>query len=1628
MKFLRRDQNALRNASTTVVVAVVLILLVAAGSFAADVTEDPSLRYYRDASGKPVFLLGYYGWAAVPDGYYIDHPSQYSSMINQGGPYGVNYIRISLGVNRMTSSTNPTSWNGVATPVPFLYTGSPAKADLGQWDTTFWNGLKAQCALARTKGLIVHVSIFDGVELRDQGGAAYGYNNSFWNPNNHASTFYPAGSYGDCGGCFYRTSDFNGNTGIGFYQRKLIDKVCSELSTYDNVFFEIGNEMLSADSGWNIAVSNYIMSKTSKPVSMVGGSSSVNGLGSSDHAGDTPAAVRSLINSYVGHGYPAWIDPDGSLLSRAAYDTGANDNRRAAWYSFVGGAACFGGFTCDFWAYPINPPPGFNTAKATYYKNLQDFITTSGVKFWTMVPQHSLVSNSGVNSCLARTGTDYLAYILNDSSATINLTSVSGTAYYRVYDTKTGVFGSPGSVSGGAVRTFSKPTGADDWAIFVTTDTSSGSVTNFTAVGADGQVALSWTNPIGPSFTGTKILFKTTGYPSGATDGASIYDGNGTSTTHTGLTNGVLYYYTAFAHDAVPNYSAGAQAGATPAVVDTTAPSFGGSISPSVTNSLTPTITITAQDTGVGLNVSSAEFAYSVDGGTSFGTYVGRYVLHSKGTGSGGGNQYWYPDFYHPAYTIASGDHLQYDIYSSNADGTGAVDLEGSLANLRDSGILDQNGLSGHPNTNLYSRDYHQWYHRDFDLSSKAGQTITDYEMGHETDNGVSEFYVRNVIITNNGLVKDRAANADSWTAVSDTVAPGNNGFSSIVGPEMITGDPASPAACTGSNGTTAQQNVTVAFSSTAVLPLVVGANNRIKYHVSDVSANRAVSSTFTIMIDTTAPTVSARNPVSGSSVSSLPSVAVTFSEAVIGVTAASLTVNGSAATGVSGSVAGPYTFTGYAIPADGTVSVALAAGSIQDLAGNAFGGNSWTYSKSASSVTVTINQAAGQADPTKNSPINYTVVFSENVSGFATGDVSFTGSTAPGTLVGAVSGGPSIYNVAVSGMTGSGVVVATIGAGVCTSTSSGNANSTSSSTDNSVSFDNAAPTVAINQAAGQADPTSGLTVNFTAVFNESVTGFATGDVSFTGSTAPGTLVGTVSGGPSAYNVAVTGMSGAGTVVANIGAGVCKDPAGNDNAASTSTDNTVTVTQSVTIQRGTYGTVKDAYMRLDANPNDNFGNPLDPMGLRLYADSGYGSKGPRHNLIAFDLSSIAAGSTIISATFGEYYWPGTGSPAITGLKLSRVQPATTWVEGGGDTAATVFPWPTWNHREFGVTPWASAGATGAADIDLGATKTYDLSGAAGFRTVDVTNFLEGWVNGGWTNNGMLMWGGIDPANATAGYWLESCSENGTVANRPYLTVVYGAPPCNAPAITAQPVSLVKPAGANASFSISATGTGLTYQWKQGVSVIGGATSSSYSITPVASGDTGSYTCVVTGTCGTVTSTAAVLTVLTNDGSIATVKGLADNAPAQLGNKDLYLKWPGFAYIEEPTLFSGIRLQGALNAAEGDRICLVGYIIKPEGAEPYILVTTMTRADAATVTPVAASNFSAGCSLVDGLYVTVFGRVKSGSIVGNSYVITDGSDDTGIKIVTQSAPGVNEGQYVWVTGAAGYDGGRVVYKK
>jgi hypothetical protein len=328
-------------------------------------------------------------------------------------------------------------------------------------------------------------------------------------------------------------------------------------------------------------------------------------------------------------------------------------------------------------------------------------------------------------------------------------------------------------------------------------------------------------------------------------------------------------------------------------------------------------------------------------------------------------------------------------------------------------------------------------------------------------------------------------------------------------------------------------------------------------------TASTSTDNTVTFVIaDTTAPTVTINQAAGQADPTSTSPIhfTVVFSEVVTDFATGGVSLSGTAGANTA-TVTGSGTTYDVAVSGmtqNGTVIATLVAGVAHDAAANPSAASTSTDNTvtfDATAPTVTINQAATQSDPTKTSPIHFTVVFSESVGDFATGDVSLSGTASATTAT--VTGSGTTYDVAVSGMTQSGTVIASLNAGIAHD-AAGNPSAASTSTDHTVTFDITAPTVTINQAATQVDPTGTSPIHFTVVFSESVSDFATGDVSLSGTA--GATTATVTGSGTTYDVAVSGMTTGGTVIASLAAGVAHDAAGNASAASTSTDHTVTFT------------------------------------------------------------------------------------------------------------------------------------------------------------------------------------------------------------------------------------------------------------------------------------------------------------------------------------------------------------------------------------------------------------------------------------------------------------------------------------
>ena len=173
---------------------------------------------------------------------------------------------------------------------------------------------------------------------------------------------------------------------------------------------------------------------------------------------------------------------------------------------------------------------------------------------------------------------------------------------------------------------------------------------------------------------------------------------------------------------------------------------------------------------------------------------------------------------------------------------------------------------------------------------------------------------------------------------------------------------------------------------------------------------------------------------------------------------------------------------------------------------------------------------------------------------------------------------------------------------------------------------------------------------------------------------------------------------------------------------------------------------------------------------------------------------------------------------------------------------------------------------------------------------------------------------------------------------------------------------------------------------------------------------------------------AVYKILAENGSIAAARQLTEGDPVRLGGKSLYLKSGSYGYIEETNRTSGIRIQGSLSSAsEGSLVCITGTLQKPASSECYVQVDTITPYAVSVLKPLGMNNNSLKFSLMEALYVTIWGEVKSISPDG-SLIISDGSSDTGIRVFPIVSSTVTPGQFVCVTGAVGNDGARVIYSK
>ncbi|CAK8988199.1 Uncharacterized protein SCF082_LOCUS1295 [Durusdinium trenchii] len=393
--------------------------------------------------------------------------------------------------------------------------------------------------------------------------------------------------------------------------------------------------------------------------------------------------------------------------------------------------------------------------------------------------------------------------------------------------------------------------------------------------------------------------------------------------------------------------------------------------------------------------------------------------------------------------------------------------------------------------------------------------------------------------------------------AITGPVGPVNDVFTAtITFSEDVAGFDAGDV--TVANGVVSTlQSVSAATSSvTAPSPAGVMATSKTAANVAtDLAGNDNVAAAqFSVTNDQTDPTVTIAGP--SGAINAAFVATLTFSEDVTGFEAGDIALSNATLSNFQSVSASEYTAL-ITPSAEGDVTLDIAAGVATDAAGN--------DNTAATQYAVTSDQTApdvtisGPSGPV-NSSFSVTVSFTEEMTGFESGDVTAVNAT----LSNLREQSTGVYTLTVS-PSAEGAVTLDINAGVATDLA-GNGNTVAAQF--SLTNDLTAPDITISGPAGPVD--GSFTATFT--FSEDVSGFDAGDVSV----ANAILTDFQSVSASVYTATLS-SSVDGVIKLNISAGSATDLAGNGNTAAAQYSVTNDPTQPGVTISGPAGPVNAAF-------------------------------------------------------------------------------------------------------------------------------------------------------------------------------------------------------------------------------------------------------------------------------------------------------------------------------------------------------------------------------------------------------------------------------------------------------------------
>jgi uncharacterized delta-60 repeat protein len=257
------------------------------------------------------------------------------------------------------------------------------------------------------------------------------------------------------------------------------------------------------------------------------------------------------------------------------------------------------------------------------------------------------------------------------------------------------------------------------------------------------------------------------------------------------------------------------------------------------------------------------------------------------------------------------------------------------------------------------------------------------------------------------------------------------------------------------------------------------------------------------------------------------------------------------------------------------------------------------TATQTGSPTVVSISRA--NTNPTNAASVNFTVKFSEPVTGVDTGDFSLTNTGITGSSIASVTGSNSLYTVAVNTGSGNGTISLNIPTtATITSLTGGQLGGLPYTSGQSYTIDKTAPKVQSIQRVW-INPTNHSNIEFQVEFSESITGMDQNDLSLAITGITDASITSITGSDYYYGVTVNTGSGNGTIRLDIPAtATITDRAGNSLSGLPYTNG-----QSYTIDKtnhSTDGALLDASFGNNGRVIADFGNNTDGIAAVLQLD------------------------------------------------------------------------------------------------------------------------------------------------------------------------------------------------------------------------------------------------------------------------------------------------------------------------------------------------------------------------------------------------------------------------------------------